>query len=98
MSDLAAAPGAVAHEAHDLAFAVAAATVVADVGGAFFRRGFEAGSVAPGAVAPFGEDALMAAGADVAESTAGIKTVSGAGAPGADGHGFVEGFAAVSAF
>ena len=69
--------------------------MVAGAGGVFFGGGFEAGSVAPGTIAPFGEDAFVTTGTDMAEPAAGIIAVSGARTPGADDHGFVDRFGAV---
>ena len=96
-ADFAVAPGAVAHKTHQRPSAVPAAAVVAHASGPGGTGGFETWSVAPGAESPLGQNTLVAACADMAETAAGVEVIATCSAEGADGHGLSDRFAAVNA-
>ena len=82
------APGAVSHESHDSASAVFAPAVILYRLCMGCKRRFESRAVAPGAETPFGQNAPVAVGANMAKGGGFIEAVPIAAAPGADKHTF----------
>ena len=94
LPDLAAAPGTVPHKTHDFTVTMPTPIMITGPGSRCLGRRLKTRPVTPGAKTPFRQNALMATRANVTKTTSGIVPVAGTGAPGANRHGFVNGFVA----